>query len=218
METLAAELVPFLQFTFKVTVTMMAIMNPFYVIPSFLAMTSDQNEAERKETARQTVKYAFWVLMLFLLGGEVIFYIFGLTVGAFKVAGGILLLLIGLNMIFEQPGARKEKREFWEEDAENRDNIALVPLAIPFLSGPGTITTVLMLKASAPVWYFQTGVFFAVVVSLLVVYGVYASSRYLYRTLGRVGINAVTKIMGLILVAVAVQTGVNGVKELFPIS
>ena len=209
-------LLPFLKFTFKVTITMMAIMNPFYVIPSFLSITSDQSEAERKETARRTVKYAFWILMLFLVGGEVIFYIFGLTVGAFQMAGGVLLLLIGLNMIFEQPGARKEKREFWEEEAESRDNVALVPLAIPLLAGPGTITTVLMLKASAPVWYYQAGVFFAISVACLTVYAVYSSSRHLYRSLGRVGINAITKIMGLILVAVAVQSGVNGIRLLFP--
>ena len=178
-------------------------------------MTSEETEEERRRIARTSIMYAFFVLAGFLVAGNLIFAVFGITLGAFQVGGGILLLLIGLNMIFEKPSSKDERRAMMEKDAEKRDSITLVPLAIPLLAGPGTITTVLVLKASAPVWYFQFAVLLAILLACLLVYMVYISSRHINRRLGRMGINAVTRIMALILIAIAVQMGTDGIKRLF---
>lgn len=194
---------------------MAAITNPFYVVPSFIAITADYNNDETRVIARKVVRNAFLILFFFLITGELIFYVFGITIGAFQVGGGILLLLIGLNMIFETQQARQAKRAAWEQDANERDDITLVPLAIPLLSGPGTITTVLVLKSSAPAWYYLAGALLAIALALFVVYRVFVHSKLINRMLGRMGIAAVTKIMGLILVALSVQFVANGVNALF---
>ena len=194
---------------------MAAITNPFYVVPSFIAITADYDNDETRVIARKVVRNAFLILLFFLVTGELIFYVFGITIGAFQVGGGILLLLIGLNMIFETQQARQAKRAAWEQDANERDDITLVPLAIPLLSGPGTITTVLVLKSSAPAWYYLFGALAAIALALFVVYRVFVHSKVINRMLGRMGIAAVTKIMGLILVALSVQFAANGVMALY---
>jgi multiple antibiotic resistance protein len=199
----------------QVMIALLAIMNPFYTLPSFLAATADQPPVELKETSRKTALYAFYILTFFLLTGELIFEVFGFTIGAFKVGGGILLFLIGLNMIFEKQSTKEERRKLTEEEAQQREEIALVPLAIPLLAGPGTITTVLVLKSRATHWYEQTTVFIAIVAGCYLSYVVYKNSKRLYQALGKMGILAIVKIMGLIIIAVSVQTVVNGIKELF---
>jgi multiple antibiotic resistance protein len=203
-------LMPFFQFTLQAAVMLLAITNPFYVVPSFIAMTHEYDDEETRAIARKTVRNAFWILLFFLISGELVFYVFGITIGAFQVAGGILLLLIGLSMIFETSQAGLSKRAALEADASARDDITLVPLAIPMLSGPGTITTVLVLKSSAAAWWYMVGIFIALLVALWLVYLVYTRSKRINRALGRMGTQAVTKIMGLILLAVSVQFVANG--------
>ncbi len=208
-------LIPFFQFTLQALVMLVAITNPFYVVPSFIAMTHEYDDDETRAIARKTVRNAFWILLFFLISGELVFYIFGITIGAFQVAGGILLLLIGLSMIFETSQAGLSKRAALEADASARDDITLVPLAIPMLSGPGTITTVLVLKSSAPAWWHMAGILIALIFSLWLVYVVYTRSKRINRALGRMGTQAVTKIMGLILLAVSVQFVANGAVALW---
>ena len=208
-------LIPFFQFTLQALVMLVAITNPFYVVPSFIAMTNEYDDDETRAIARKTVRNAFWILLFFLISGELVFYIFGITIGAFQVAGGILLLLIGLSMIFETSQAGLSKRAALEADASARDDITLVPLAIPMLSGPGTITTVLVLKSSAPAWWHMAGILIALIFSLWLVYVVYTRSKRINRALGRMGTQAVTKIMGLILLAVSVQFVANGAVALW---
>ena len=207
--------VPFFMFTLQAIVMLVAITNPFYVVPSFIAMTHEYDDDETKAIAQKTVRNAFLILLFFLISGEFVFYIFGITIGAFQVAGGILLLLIGLSMIFETSQAGLSKRAALEADASARDDITLVPLAIPLLSGPGTITTVLVLKASIPSWWYVAGILIALLLALTLVYLVYTHSKRINRKLGRMGTQAVTKIMGLILLAVSVQFVANGAVAIF---
>lgn len=206
---------PFFQYTLQAIIILAAITNPFYVVPSFIAITADYNHDETRAIARKVVRNAFFILLFFLITGELLFYVFGITIGAFQVGGGILLLLIGLNMIFETQQARQAKRAAWEQDAQERDDVTLVPLAIPLLSGPGTITTVLVLKSGAPAWYYLFGVLLAIVLALGLVYLAFVRAKAINRYLGRMGIAAVTKIMGLILIAVSVQFVANGITALF---
>jgi len=207
----------YLLFLSQVTIALLAIMNPFYTFPSFLAATAGRPLREIESIARRTALYAFGILAFFLLSGDVLFALFGFTLGAFKVGGGILLFLIGLNMIFEKHSARQEKVHATEADVESRDDIALVPLAVPMLAGPGTITTVLVLKAKAATLVQESAVLIAVGAGSLVSYLAYRYSKKIHVWLGSMGVLAVVKIMGLIIIAVSVQTVVGGLKALFAV-
>ncbi len=202
-------------FLMQVSIALLAIMNPFYTFPSFLAATADQPPRKLEALSRRTALYAFGILTFFLVSGDLLFHLFGFTLGAFKVGGGILLFLIGLNMIFEKNSTKQERVEATEEDVEERDDIALVPLAIPMLSGPGTITTVLVLKAKAPSLIYESAVLLAIALGCYVSYAVYTHSKKIHNWLGSMGVLAIVKIMGLIIIAVSIQTIVNGLKELF---
>lgn len=211
------EEIAFFQYASKVMIMLVAIMNPFYVIPAFMAATEEYPERIRNDLARKSAIYAYFILSFFLLIGDLLLFAFGITMGAFKIGGGILIFLIGLNLIFEKPSTKRDKTRLVEQDTQERDytEIALVPLAIPLIAGPGTITTVLILKESAPVWYYQGIIFIALAIATSLVYIVNAKSKYIIKLIGILGINAISKIMGLILVALSVQTAANGIKELF---
>jgi multiple antibiotic resistance protein len=167
--------------------------------------------------SKRTSIYAFLLLTFFLISGELIFTLFGFTLGAFKVGGGILLFLIGLNMIFEKNSTKQERVEATESDIEERDDIALVPLAIPMLAGPGTITTVLVLKAKAESFIYESAVLIAIAIGSFLSYLAYRNSKKIHYLLGEMGVLAIVKIMGLIIIAVSIQTISNGIKELFTI-
>jgi multiple antibiotic resistance protein len=205
----------YLLFLSQVSIALLAIMNPFYTFPSFLAATADQPPRELERLSRRTALYAFMILSFFLISGDLIFELFGFTLGAFKVGGGILLFLIGLNMIFEKHSTKQDRVEATAEDVEGREDIALVPLAIPMLSGPGTITTVLVLKAKAHSLIYESAVLVAIALGCFVSYIVYSNSKRIHTWLGNMGVLAIVKIMGLIIIAVSIQTIVNGIKELF---
>jgi len=202
-------------FTAQVSTALLAIMNPFYTLPSFLAATANEPPIILNAISKKTALYAFGILIFFLLFGELLFSLFGFTLDAFKVGGGILLFLIGLNMIFEKESTKKDRIQATEEDVEDREHIALVPLAIPMLAGPGTITTVLVLKAKAQTLLQVSSVVFAVALGCLLSYIVYRYSKYIHDWLGNMGILAIVKIMGLIIIAVSIQTISGGLKGLF---
>jgi multiple antibiotic resistance protein len=208
-------LIAYLLFFSQVAIALLAIMNPFYTFPSFLAATADRPPRELEEISRRTAFYAFAILTFFVVTGELMFSLFGFTLGAFKVGGGILLFLIGLNMIFEKHSTKRERVNATEADVEERDDIALVPLAIPMLAGPGTITTVLVLKGKAETLLQSSAVVLAIALGCLMSYMVYTHSKKIHNWLGNMGVLAIVKIMGLIIIAVAIQTVVNGIKELF---
>ena len=206
----------YLLFLAQVSIALLAIMNPFYTFPAFLAATAEYPPRELRTISRRTTFYAFGILTFFLVTGEWLFELFGFTLGAFRVGGGILLFLIGLNMIFEKQSSVRERVKATELDVEERDDIALVPLAIPMLAGPGTITTVLVLKAKAQTLLQESAVLIAVAAGCLLSYYVYVNARRLHTLLGHMGVQAIVKIMGLIIIAVSVQTVANGIRELFP--
>jgi multiple antibiotic resistance protein len=211
MEALSA----YLLFLSQVTIAMLAIMNPFYTFPSFLAATNGYPSHVLKSISKRTAIYAFLILTFFLISGDLIFTLFGFTMGAFKVGGGILLFLIGLNMIFEKNSTTQDRVEATESDIEDREDISLVPLAIPMLAGPGTITTVMVLKAKASTWIYESAIVIAIAIGSILSYLAYRYSKKLHQLLGEMGVLAIVKIMGLIIIAVSVQTISNGIIELF---
>ena len=204
---------PELAFFLKAFISLIAIMNPFSSVPIVISLVQDYSVKEIRIIAFKAALYAAIILIFFLFTGDLLFKFMGITLPAFKVGGGILLFLIALNLVYGEFGKEKGKRHEIEA-ALQRDNIALIPLAMPLLAGPGSITTVLILRASAKNIEEVILLLGAIVVASFVAFIVFASSYFLYNLLGRTGINVLSRITGILLLAVSVQFITEGLKVL----
>lgn len=199
----------------KLFVGLLAIVNPVGVIPPFISFTAEYSEAERRTTAVQAAMTVAAVLLLALITGEALLGFFGITTASFRVGGGILVMLIAISMMHARISAAQQTREE-AQDAAARESVAVVPLGIPLLAGPGAISTVILYAQRSN--HFTHYVLLALEV-LLVAGLVWLCLRAAPRIgdrLGRTGINVVTRIMGLIMAAIAVEIMANGLKQLFP--
>lgn len=203
----------YLIFFFKAFISIVAIMNPFSGIPLVISLSQEYSDTEMREIVRRSARYAFLILLFFLFTGDLVFRLMGITLPAFKVGGGILLFLIALNLV--QGEFLKERAKKHEiEAALSRENIALIPLAMPLLSGPGTITTVLVLRASISSFYELVALICSILCAAFVAFLVLSSSTFLYNFMGKVGISLASRITGILLLAVSVQFITEGLKFL----
>ncbi len=193
------------------------VVDPFSAVPFFLAMTRDDAPAKRRETALRASLTAGLVLASFALAGAWIFKVLGISIGAFKIAGGVVLLLLALDMIRTQPSRTRITDQEVAAGADKED-IAIVPLAMPLLAGPGSIATaiVLMSRARAGPWWHAIPVLGAIVVTAVASYLVLAGAARTERVLGRTGLAILERAAGLLLVAVAVQFMLDGLGESVP--
>ncbi|MFO0982679.1 MAG: MarC family protein [Planctomycetota bacterium] len=205
-----------LSFTLVTFSAVFFVVDPFAVIPLFLSITQGDSPAKKRLTALKASLATVITLLVFAAAGGFIFRMFGITLGAFKIAGGILLFLLALDMMRAQ---RSRVRTSPEEETEGmgKDDVAIIPLGIPMLAGPGSIATVTVLMSEA----LHSLVHVAVVVACILATGVltYVLLRmagYLERALRQTGLNILNRVMGLILAAVAVQFVVNGVHDVLP--
>jgi multiple antibiotic resistance protein len=190
------------------------IVDPFAVIPTFLAMTARDAPAQRRVLARRGAWTCAITLMAFALGGSMIFKIFGITIGAFKIAGGVL---IGLNALDMVQARRSQQRETPVETAEGiqKDDIGIMPLGVPMLAGPGAISTVMVLALGAKSAAATITVYASIVLTAVITYLVLAAASMVERRLGQTGMRILTRLMGLVLCAIAVQFIVDGIKLSF---
>lgn len=192
-------------------VTIVSVIDPVGIAPLFLALTPGILPADRTRVIRRAIVVATIILLLFAAGGRTLLQVLGITVPAFSIAGGILLLLIAIDMLFARTSRTRETPEE-ESDALTSADVSVFPLAIPILSGPGAIATVVLYMSQA-----QTNVLkiLSVVASILVALAAsYLSMRLsglLLRALGKTGIHVVGRVMGILLAALAVQFILNGV-------
>lgn len=195
------------------------LVDPFAAIPSFLAITEGTEPKRRKRMARKAALTCFIVLTSFALGGQLIFRMFGITLPAFEVAGGLILLLIGLDMLQAKRSPTQEAVGDTEEAAAKED-AGIVPLGIPMLAGPGAISSVMVLVGQVPVlWHWEMGaVLAAIALTSLASYWVLSGAVRVRQVLGETGIRILVRIMGLLLVALAMQFFVNGLTDLGLIS
>ena len=195
--------------------SLMSIVDPFAALPIFLALTGTQDPKQRARTALVSTATCFTILTTFALAGTFIFSFFGITIPAFKIAGGILLFGVGLEMM---RGKESETRTTAEEkvEAEAKEDVAIIPMGLPLLSGPGAIATVMVLVGKANGWPQRFGVYAAIAAVSLVTFLVLRSAEIVARMLGRTGINLIGRVMGLILAATSVQFVIDGVHEAFP--
>jgi multiple antibiotic resistance protein len=195
------------------------LVDPFAAIPSFLAITQNADAARRRRMARKGAVTCFIVLTSFAIAGQLIFRMFGITLPAFEVAGGLILLLIGLDMLEARRSPTQETHGDTEE-ATTKEDAGIVPLGIPMLAGPGAISSVMVLVGQVPsLWHWEmAAILLAIVFTCIVTYFVLAAAGRVRQALGETGIRILVRIMGLLLVALAMQYFVNGLTDLGIIS
>jgi len=189
------------------------IVDPLAVIPSFLTLTADDSSSRRRRIALKAAVASTLILAGFASAGGLIFRIFGITLPAFRIAGGIILGLSALEMVRAERRSHGTREEL-EEGAE-KYSAALTPLAIPMLAGPGAISTAIVLAGQAHGAAQSAVVYASIILTGLISYVSLRLGEPLLGRLGKTGIRVVTRIMGLILAAVAVQFVFSGVREAF---
>ena len=196
-------------------VSIFAIVNPVGVIPTFVALTSGYSMVERRRVILKAVLVAAGVLLLFGLAGERIFSVFSITIPAFRIAGGILIFKVAFDMLQgERPKADSTDQEI--ADAFDRENIGITPLGVPLLTGPGAITTVMIFISQQDAMLDRALVYLAVAVTFVAAFVLLFVGERLFQFMGRSGLQVFTRIMGLILAAVAVQFVLAGLSEALP--
>jgi len=201
-----------LEFTLLAVTSVFFLVDPFAVIPMFLAITADSPQTERRQMAQRSAWTCAIVLSVFAVAGSLIFKMFGITLPAFKIAGGIILLQIGMDMLQARPSGTKATPEETEEGAAKAD-ASIIPLGMPMLAGPGAISTVMVLVGeSHTVW--QHGIVYAtILLTSFISYLILAGADRVRRYLGETGIRILSRLMGLLLVALAVQFVANGLTD-----
>jgi multiple antibiotic resistance protein len=190
------------------------LVDPFAALPTFLAVTAGSDARRRRAIARKASITAFVVLAVFAIAGQCIFRMFGITLPAFEIAGGIILLIIGLDMLNARRSPTQETTPE-AEDAAAKEDAGIVPLGIPMLAGPGSITSVMVLVGQAQgQWSKLAAILAAIFITALICFLVLGNSDRVARMLGQTGIRILVRIMGLLLVALAVQYFVNGMVDL----
>jgi multiple antibiotic resistance protein len=206
---------PIVRFSVLALSSIFFLVDPFAAIPSFLAITESSNPERRERTARKAALTCFIVLTSFAVAGQLIFRLVGITLPAFEVAGGLILLLIGLEMMQAKRSATQEATGDAEE-ASHKEDAGIVPMGIPMLAGPGAISTVMVLVGQAPsFWHWEMGAILgSIIVTALISYWVLSGAGRVRQVLGETGIRVLVRVMGLLLVALAMQFFVNGLTDL----
>jgi multiple antibiotic resistance protein len=205
---------------YKPLITLLAIVNPLAIVPFFIHYTQGFSRAQRIKTIWVSSFSAFVVIATSALLGLQVLEFFNISLASFQVGGGMLLLMSALNMLNAQPAEAKRDTHEMEEGAEKAAmgaSIAVVPLTIPLLTGPATMSTVVIYAEKAKqFWQLMTLVGYGVVIGLATAL-CFALAGPIARALGKTGINVMTRLMGLILAALAVEVMSDGLHKLFPV-
>jgi multiple antibiotic resistance protein len=202
---------------YKPLIALLAIVNPIGVVPFFIHFTQSLNRAQRQRTARVAAFSAFVVIAVSALAGLRIIDFFGISLASFQVGGGTLLLISSLQMLNAQPAdSGAETVREGDDKLDAGDSIAVVPLTIPLLTGPATISTVVIYADKTRHWWEHAVLVGYGIVIGLTVWLAFSAADKISRVLGRTGINVMTRLMGLILAAIAVEVMADGLTKLFP--
>lgn len=202
---------------FKFFAGLIAIINPIGALPIYIGLISAHPDLDPRRTCIVSAFTVVVVLIVSLLAGEVILSFFGISIGSFRVGGGILILLMAISMMQARTSPVKQTEEELH-DAEEKAAIAIVPMGIPLLAGPGAISTVVV-YAHRDVTVLHYGMMgLMILLTGLIIWLALRSAPFISDRLGRIGINVITRVMGLIMTAISIEFIVNGLKELFQFS
>lgn len=191
-------------------VTLFVIIDPIGLTPIFLALTQGVTAKERRAIGMRSAVTAMFLLALFTAFGEAVLGFAGISMAAFRVAGGVLLFLTALDMLFERRTKRREDRG---EEAIEVEDPSIFPISIPLIAGPGSIATVILLAGQKPGVEGFALVMAVVVAVLFVMLLMFLASGLLERLLGKTGINVVTRLLGMLLAALSVQFVLDGLRD-----
>ena len=210
-----SDLITALEYIPAAIIAIIVISNPVSTSTMFLALTERMSDEVKLRTAKKAARYSLLILLFFAMTGLLLFQVFGFSVGAFRIAGGILLITTAMDMLYAKQ----------ESVSEPTRDISLMPMSIPFISGPGTIVTVVVLTSTAKklaggdagiaaVAY--SGVFLGIIILISISYFVMVRSEKLFSLMREEGRNALTKLMGLIVLSIAIQFIINGIGDVLP--
>jgi multiple antibiotic resistance protein len=201
-----------IMYAITVFTAIFAIVDPTGNIPIFYTLTQRFTRKERLQIAKRAVVAAAITLVVFGLIGQYIFTLFSITIPGFRIAGGLLLFRVAFNMLYGvTPGTKSTDKE--KEESLEKDMLGVVPLGIPLLAGPGAISTVMLYNAQ-PSLSNTIIIFISVIGTLIITYFLLCNVDRIFNRLGRVGSLAISRIMGLILAAIAIQFIINGIHQL----
>ena len=197
-----------------VLASLFSVVNPLGAVPVFLALTPDYSKAERKKSALYTSTYVVLILLSFFLAGAYILSFFGISLNAMRIAGGMVILNSGyalLNGKFAESRAINKKVK---EEALEKEDISFAPMAMPMLSGPGSISLLIGLNAEHSFWQDQLLIAIVVITTGALIYLILNISPLLFKLLGVAGLKAISRIMGFIVMAIGIQYAITGIVEL----
>ncbi len=195
--------------------TILTVVNPIGALPPFLVMTAEDRISARRRCAFRASLVAGGTLATCALLGTAVFSFYGITMPALKISGGILILLLSIDMLNARQSRAKATQEEQDEGVQ-REDIAIFPLGIPLLAGPGSIVSVFMLMDKANTLPRQSAVFAAIGMTMLVTFLLLSQAHHVSRIVGKIGLNVFSRLMGLVLASIAVEFILDGVKQALP--
>ncbi len=194
-------------------VTLFFIIDPLTTVPVYMTLTDRYSDEHRRGICAKASILAFCILLAVAFAGLQLFGLFGITLPAFQIAGGILLLIIGISQV---NAVRSKVNSNEADESLGRDDITVFPLAMPLLAGPGSISTVILLATKAGSVVRKLELVAAIGVCMTLTYLTLRAAKFLFKILGNTGLNLLSRIMGLLLTAMGVQFIVNGIRDLLP--
>jgi multiple antibiotic resistance protein len=204
----------YLRFTLVTFTSVLFIVDPIAAVPAYLVITQDETAAERRRTALRACVAMTILLIVFAATGTLIFRAFGITLPAFRAAGGLILWIAAMDMLRGERPTQEGGVELQEGQA--KEDVALTPLAIPLLAGPGAIATVTALMGRAGRTLFMVPVVLSIAITCAASYAMLRAASQISRVLGVTGLNVMNRVIGLIIGAIAVQFVFDGLKDTFP--
>ena len=201
----------FLQFAVVTLTSVLFIVDPIAVIPTYLVITRRETPAQRAKTARRACIAAATILIVFAMGGTYIFQLFGITLPAFRIAGGLILWLVAMDMLHAERRTQESTPEIVE--GQEKEDVALTPLAMPMLAGPGAISTIMVLAGQAHEMDKKIIVYASIIITAVISWITLRVGERVVQRLGQTGIRVMTRIMGLLLAAIAVQFAITGARD-----
>jgi len=189
--------------------SLIALINPIGIIPTYIGLLGDYDPQEHKNITYRAILCAFIVLMTFSIMGNLIFNFFGITMDAFRIVGGILFMRIGLDMV-ESKISRTKSTPKEQKEAESKDEIAYSPLGVPLIAGPGAITSVMILSNQVNSINEKILFILSIVICMILTYIALIMGNTLSKKIGTTGIRIIQRLMGIILMVIAVQFIIDG--------
>ncbi len=199
------------QFAFVTFTSILFLVDPIAVVPAYLAFVRSETPERRKATARAACVSAAITLIVFASAGDIILRMFGVTLPAFRIAGGFILWLVAMDMLRAKRSTQEGTEELME--GQQKEDVGITPLGIPMLAGPGAMSTVMVLGAQAGTPTSKLIIHASIVLTMLISWAMLRGGDKVFARLGESGIRVATRVMGLLLAAVAVQFVISGAQD-----